>query len=118
MTNRGLIPLWHFIWIAPLCLALAQCVAGCASDREQAMAYSEPGFVQKPIIYLHVDDPHAACIASGVMREQREGRRIYACADIRSKIDPRHCTIILPKNAPRWLVRHEELHCLKGSYHE
>lgn len=120
-SHKTQISLWHVLWIAPLCLLLATCIGGCATDSEQAMAYSEPGFVVKPITYYVVNDPQLICVGTGIVPDPWP-RNTLACADIRGKINTRRCTIVLPPlvleaSLISYLVEHEELHCLRGAFH-
>ena len=88
------------------------------------MAYVQPGHVVKPAVYVYVTDPHAACVANGVIpaehaaRLLKVGRYIEGCTDLYAKINARVATTILPFNAPADLREHEELHRLRGSWHK
>lgn len=104
-------------------LLILPLVASCAmlqsredEERQQAMAYTEVGFVAKPAVAVYVDDPEAACIAMGLARAQA-GRRTLACADPYSKILGTVCTMILPRKPESWIVAHERLHCERGAWH-
>lgn len=111
------ISFWHILWIAPLSIGIAFLLAGCLSDHERAALYVEEGFVVKPIVRTYTTDPDAVCRRFGILTRIPDNTKILACADPYSKIDSRVCTLILPYNPPAWLLHHEELHCLKGSYH-
>ena len=125
--SRPLIPWWSLPPVAVASIAIALCVAclmGCATDRELAMAYVQPGHVVKPAVYVYVADPHAACVANGVIPAEhaarliKVGRYIEGCTDLYAKINARVATTILPFNAPADLREHEELHRLRGSWHK
>ncbi len=98
-------------------LLLALALSGCAglSERDQAMAYVEPGFTPLPAYTITVADPHSICTAIGT----RAGvdTRILACADPYGKIIAGLCLIVLPFDAWDWLIDHEHLHCLRGRWH-
>lgn len=60
----------------------------------------------KPWLYVTVDDPDATCRHIGTDTEGRSGR-IQACAEWA----PSGCLIFISKDAPAWLIAHEERHC-------
>ena len=71
------------------------------------------------IDYLFVDNPHAECLARGVVlaRYLKTGQtlntvKIGACAVLG---DP--CLVILPFMPTKEIVREEQLHCRYGDWH-
>ncbi len=63
---------------------------------------------RKPYAYIVVADVDRVCRQAGAISEGR----IYGCATPYG----RDCNIYLPRNAPAWLVEHEEKHCAGGRH--
>lgn len=59
----------------------------------------------KPWLYVEVRDPATVCKQAGARVAMNAAA--HAC----SSWSTGGCVIYLPKDAPRWLVEHEEKHC-------
>ena len=87
-----------------LCLLAMLFMLGCASmdyDWKQARAPSV-----KPWLYVKALDVDRACRTMGADPYKRLAR-INGCAVWRTE----GCLILLPYDAPEWIVWHEERHC-------
>ena len=84
-------------------------LSGCASFGYQWEQTRAPSV--KPWLYVTVTDTDFACRSAGADLERRLSR-INACAQWK----PIGCVIYIPENAPRWMIEHEERHCM-GEQH-
>ena len=114
MKPPPLLP-WWLVVATIAAFAAAMCVSGCATESELAAANATES-PNLPPLHVRVEDPHAVCLSRGA--KAREGRRINACAEWRGIAAPGYCLVILPQDAPRWLIQHEELHCKYGRWHD
>lgn len=108
------IPWW--LWLATLVTLgwLISLMAGCATEAELARQYGSgaPGY---PAAIRYVSDVQSACIKAGA--RVAPDFTIHGCADWGGKLQARTCTVIVPPNAPDWLISHELLHCRYGNFH-
>jgi len=85
-------------------------VSGCATfDYVWWKAWPES---VKPWVYVTALDVPLACHTLGFDPDRTKGR-INACAQWRHE----GCLVVLPSDAPRWLIEHEERHC-EGWVHD
>lgn len=104
MKSQPLLPSWllGLTIIAFLCAMLV--TMGCASmDYQWQQTRTESA---KPWFYVRVENPDALCRSLGADSHGRLDR-ILACAQWKSQ----GCTIYLAKDAPQWIIEHEEKHC-------
>ena len=102
-------PLAALLCLLALVIPLLCLFAGCAAFERQWWQAREPS--PKPWYYVAVNDPAKVC--GPILRKAEGADRILACA-VPTRRD---CTMYLPKDAPRWIVEHEEKHC-RGWQHE
>ncbi len=98
-------------WLCVVVLLVCLFLPGCASpgfDYAWTQA-REPSL--KPWLYVTVADPDRTCRELGTSTLYLG--RIAACATWK----PQGCVIYLPKDAPEWIVLHEQEHCL-GKVHQ
>ncbi len=96
---------WLCVAIILICL-----LAGCAAPGfDYAWTQARPASV-KPWLYITVADPDRTCRAIGTSSLYLGS--IAACATWK----PVGCVVYLPKDAPRWMIEHEERHCM-GEVH-
>jgi hypothetical protein len=98
-----LLPGWLLL-ATLIAFGVAMCVSGCASFDYEWKQTRPASF--KPWFVVTVSDPDATCRHVGTDTQGRNGR-IQACAQWK----PQGCTIYVGKDAPAWLISHEEQHC-------
>ena len=105
MRTPPLIPAWLLIATAAAIMAALLVTMGCAT-MDYRWQQTRPASA-KPWFYVTVADADFTCRTLGADPE-RSLARINACA----QWQPVGCTVYVPENAPRWIVEHEEKHCL------
>lgn len=86
-------------------------IAGCANAGIFDVAWvRDIAPSPKPWLYVEVSDAQRVCKQLGV--RVAVNAPVYSCAS-RSMSG---CVIYLPKDAPQWLIEHEEKHCAGWSH--
>ena len=99
---------WTIIALLIVLVALGFALSGCAS-MDYDWQHTHPA-APKPWRTVIVKDADATCRALGSTGIGID--RVLACATWR--IDG--CTIYLPKDAPQFIVEHEERHCMGDTH--
>ena len=89
-------------------------LTACATEADLARSAGTwaPNFPPK---FVYVDNVHEVCASIGA--PYKAGQTIQACSNAWGRLQSKTCVIILPKDAPQWLIEHELLHCKYGNWH-
>lgn len=109
MKTPPLIPVPLLI-VTAIAIIAALYLSGCAS-MDYEWKQERPASI-KPWRYVVVEDVDRTCRELKQAEGQVALGRNNACATWR----PVGCMIYLPQNAARWIVEHEERHCMGWSH--
>lgn len=105
------------ILAASLGLAGCQHLGALDTPGEEEMARANATWTPNlPVMTIRVDDPHAVCVHAWGM-QVGANRVIHGCSDPWGFKLPGFCAIVVPRDDPGWIEKHERRHCKYGRYH-